>query len=67
MKGELRVTEKDTIRKMLAKIMRSNLLMIAMTLHSGKGRKSESLLVDKCLLDLGLVVVVLCMSEALKS
>jgi hypothetical protein len=56
------VTEKETSRKMLAKLKRSNLLMTPMTLSSGKGRKSKVLLVDKCELDLVLVVVVLCLS-----
>jgi hypothetical protein len=46
---------------MLARLKISNLMMTTMTLSSGKDRKSKVLLVDKCMLDLDLVVV-LCVS-----
>jgi hypothetical protein len=50
------VTEKETSRKMLARLKKSNLLMTPMALSIGKGRKSKVLLVDKCMLDLVLGV-----------
>jgi hypothetical protein len=43
----LRETEKKTSRKMLAWLKRSYLLMIPITLGSGKGRESGVLLGDK--------------------